>query len=184
MDKKPLIVVSICAVVLLVMGSLSNVVGAQEVNNSKNGIDVGGDATSPSMKNEGFKLLNLRVKTAFYYGYELFLVIQNNGTETINYIHGHGEYIQVFKPKVHYNGSIWLYETFEPGETFIVGAFYMPLNMWTKGYFRINISVESDVPSYNHIIINDRYCFGLQHGNPVLPMHGILDWLADLLGLP
>lgn len=27
MDKKPLIIVSICAVVLLVMGSLSNVVG-------------------------------------------------------------------------------------------------------------------------------------------------------------
>ena len=31
MDKKPLIVVSICAVVLLVLGSLSNVVGYQSV---------------------------------------------------------------------------------------------------------------------------------------------------------
>jgi hypothetical protein len=35
MDKKPLIVVSICAVVLLVMGSLSNVVGYQTVQTSQ-----------------------------------------------------------------------------------------------------------------------------------------------------
>jgi hypothetical protein len=35
MNKKPLIVVSICAVVLLVMGSLSNVVGYQAVQNSQ-----------------------------------------------------------------------------------------------------------------------------------------------------
>ncbi len=34
MDKKPLIVVSICAVVLLVLGSLSNVVGYQTVQSS------------------------------------------------------------------------------------------------------------------------------------------------------
>ena len=33
MDKKPLIVVSICAVVLLVLASLSNVVGVESVNN-------------------------------------------------------------------------------------------------------------------------------------------------------
>ena len=31
MDKKPLIVVSLCAVVLLVLGSLSNVVGIENV---------------------------------------------------------------------------------------------------------------------------------------------------------
>jgi hypothetical protein len=36
MDKKPLIVVSICAVVLLVLGSLSNVVGYQSVKTSVN----------------------------------------------------------------------------------------------------------------------------------------------------
>jgi len=35
MDKKPLIVVSICAVVLLVLGSLSNVVGYQSVKSTK-----------------------------------------------------------------------------------------------------------------------------------------------------
>jgi hypothetical protein len=35
MDKKPLIVVSICAVVLLVIGSLSNVVGYQSVQTSQ-----------------------------------------------------------------------------------------------------------------------------------------------------
>ena len=35
MDKKPLIVVSICAVVLLVLGSLSNVVGYQSVQTSQ-----------------------------------------------------------------------------------------------------------------------------------------------------
>jgi hypothetical protein len=35
MDKKPLIVVSLCAVVLLVMGSLSNVVGYQSVQTSQ-----------------------------------------------------------------------------------------------------------------------------------------------------
>jgi len=35
MDKKPLIVVSICAVVLLVLGSLSNVVGYQTVETSQ-----------------------------------------------------------------------------------------------------------------------------------------------------
>jgi len=34
MDKKPLIVVSLCAVVLLVLGSLSNVVGYQSVKSS------------------------------------------------------------------------------------------------------------------------------------------------------
>jgi hypothetical protein len=34
MDKKPLIVVSICAVVLLILGSLSNVVGYQQVQSS------------------------------------------------------------------------------------------------------------------------------------------------------
>jgi hypothetical protein len=34
MDKKPLIVVSLCAVVLLVMGSLSNVVGYQSVKST------------------------------------------------------------------------------------------------------------------------------------------------------
>ena len=34
MDKKPLIVVSICAVVLLVLGSLSNVVGYQSVKSN------------------------------------------------------------------------------------------------------------------------------------------------------
>ena len=36
MDKKPLIVVSICAVVLLVLGSLSNVVGYQSVKSTVN----------------------------------------------------------------------------------------------------------------------------------------------------
>jgi hypothetical protein len=36
MDKKPLMVVSICAVVLLVMGSLSNVVGYQSVKSTVN----------------------------------------------------------------------------------------------------------------------------------------------------
>ncbi|HWR28155.1 MAG TPA: hypothetical protein VN377_06950 [Candidatus Thermoplasmatota archaeon] len=36
MDKKPLIVVSICAVVLLVLGSLSNVVGYQTSHVSNN----------------------------------------------------------------------------------------------------------------------------------------------------
>ena len=36
MDKKPLIVVSLCAVILLVMGSLSNVVGYQSVKSSVN----------------------------------------------------------------------------------------------------------------------------------------------------
>ena len=38
MDKKPLIVVSICAVVLLVLGSLSNVVGYQSVQSSQQNI--------------------------------------------------------------------------------------------------------------------------------------------------
>jgi hypothetical protein len=38
MDKKPLIVVSICAVVLLVMGSLSTVVGYQSVQTSQQNI--------------------------------------------------------------------------------------------------------------------------------------------------
>jgi hypothetical protein len=38
MDKKPLIVVSICAVVLLVLGSLSNVVGYQTVQNSQQNV--------------------------------------------------------------------------------------------------------------------------------------------------
>jgi len=38
MDKKPLIVVSICAVVLLVMGSLSNVVGYQTVQTTQQNI--------------------------------------------------------------------------------------------------------------------------------------------------
>jgi len=38
MDKKPLIVVSICAVVLLVLGSLSNVVGYQTVQSSNQSV--------------------------------------------------------------------------------------------------------------------------------------------------
>jgi hypothetical protein len=38
MDKKPLILVSLCAVVLLVMGSLSNVVGYQSVQTSQQNI--------------------------------------------------------------------------------------------------------------------------------------------------
>jgi len=38
MDKKPLIVVSICAVVLLMLGSLSNVVGYQSVQTSQQNI--------------------------------------------------------------------------------------------------------------------------------------------------
>ncbi len=38
MDKKPLIVVSICAVVLLVLGSLSNVVGFQSVQSSNQSV--------------------------------------------------------------------------------------------------------------------------------------------------
>ena len=36
MDKKPLIVVSICVVVFLVLGSLSNVVGYQTDNDENN----------------------------------------------------------------------------------------------------------------------------------------------------
>jgi hypothetical protein len=38
MDKRPLIVISLCAVVLLVMGSLSNVVGFQTVQSSNQNI--------------------------------------------------------------------------------------------------------------------------------------------------
>jgi len=38
MDKKPLIVISICAVVLLVLGSLSNVVGYQTVQSSNQSV--------------------------------------------------------------------------------------------------------------------------------------------------
>ena len=36
MDKKPLIVVSLCAVVLLMRGSLTNVVGYQSVKSTVN----------------------------------------------------------------------------------------------------------------------------------------------------
>jgi hypothetical protein len=182
MDKKPLIVVSIIAVVLLVLGSFNNVAGYQEIKNSKHEIAVVGNSTSTSMKIGGLKLLNMRIKSQpWHYGYLLLLDIQNIGTETIHKISGYAEYSRLLKREDSYSGNFWLSETLEPQETCIVDVFFMPLTMWHRMFFRIYIDVEADVPSYNHLIINDRYCIGAD-GDYIRPM-GILGWLAYLLGL-
>ena len=57
MDKKPLIVVSICAVVLLVMGSLSNVVGYQSVKSTVNDSPLFSMRTQRAINMDGRRLL-------------------------------------------------------------------------------------------------------------------------------
>jgi len=57
MNKKPLIVVSICAVVLLVMGSLSNVVGYQSVKSTVNDSPLFSMRTQRAINMDGRRLL-------------------------------------------------------------------------------------------------------------------------------
>ena len=181
MVKKPLIVVSLCAVVLLVLGSLSNVVGAQEVKNSKHEITVVGNTTSTSMKTGGLKLLNMRIQyDPSFYTFLLKLDIQNNGTETIHKFSWHIEYYQIFNRKVNYSGNYWDFQTVEPQETCFVCVGYMPLSRMTPSFFQMYIDMKTDVSSYNHLIINDRYRFSAD-GDSIRPMDGILDWLVAFI---
>ena len=57
MNKKPLIVISICAVVLLVLGSLSNVVGYQSVKSTVNDSPLFNIRTTRAIKEENKTIL-------------------------------------------------------------------------------------------------------------------------------
>jgi hypothetical protein len=83
MDKKPLIVVSICAVVLLVLGSLSNVVGYQSITSATT-------ASSPLFMirtQQATKQMKRETFTSNYIGKGKAILLQfpspNNKTETL-----------------------------------------------------------------------------------------------------
>ena len=98
MDKKPLIVVSICAVVLLVLGSLSNVV-AYQINQKTQDITIEGKQIkiSTPTKIEGLRFIDIWLHfDARDWGYWLGISVQNIGTETIHRIDADGEWNFVF----------------------------------------------------------------------------------------
>jgi len=80
MDKRPLIVVSLCAVVLLVLGSLSNVVGYQSVKSTMNDSPLFATRTQRAINKENSPL------TSDYLGKEyhsLSIPLQDTNTELI-----------------------------------------------------------------------------------------------------
>jgi hypothetical protein len=85
-DKKPLIVVSICAVVLLVLGSLSNVVGYQSVKST-----TVNDSPLFSIKIQEATFQKKNIITSQYLGKgksTIVIPIQDNGTEFVHKIFG------------------------------------------------------------------------------------------------
>ena len=119
MDKKPLIGVSLCAVVLLVLGSLSNVVGYQtEVKENVN-----------SITEEYSDITILGVIDSFYLGegYCLDFIIKNIGTAPTNVIDFTSDtYIFGFVHRSHIEG---ISGGIEPGDdcTLPITSFGMPL---------------------------------------------------------
>ncbi len=76
MNKKPLIVSSLCAVVLLVLGSLSNVVGYRT--------DIGENNNSTSEEHPDLIILGVEDYYDFEEGGSLVCVFQNIGTASTN----------------------------------------------------------------------------------------------------
>jgi len=173
MDKKPLIIVSICAVVLLVMGSLSNVMGYQIGSSPINRTSV-----------EGIKLINLRVRTVSATldpHTELEITFQNTGDKIFDEVKCEGELTTIFlyhhKPYYdigyHHHGSI------KPQETMTITCFFLPYNInYYRHYYFLNVTLTAETPEYSPLRILGYYCF---YDTSVSSMSSFMMLLAIIL---
>ncbi len=184
MDKKPLIGISILAVVLLVLGSLSNVSGYQISKNSKQNMFKGDSTTSSSAESEQLKLIDMwTLWDTQDWGYYLGLRILNNGSETIHTLHAVGDWNYVFFPTEgdYHHDDYWRDAmTLKPQETSGFYIFILPFNPYFPHHFlKINVRITVDVPGYNSIYIDSKYSYD---NGRLTPMSGGWLWLANLLG--
>jgi hypothetical protein len=182
-DKKPLIVASLCVVVLLILGSLTNVVGYQIDENLNQKIIGEYCKTSAPAKTNELKLVNMWIDWDMYNDY-LFISIQNNGTKTIHSIHVYAEWNNVFlNHHTIYRKSFSKSTTLEPQGIYNFLAFNIPLNFWVQTFLRIfiHIMVIDPYPFYDTLHIEDKYCIDVY--KIIRPMSGIPLWLANILGL-
>jgi len=149
MDKKPLIGVSICAVVLLVLGSLTNVVGYQTVQSSENPSDITIDIITykqrfPMIYREGSDF-NVTVQ------------ITNNGINTIKGLDVVITLSQLFPtPRVSNEYYTWEFNlTLGPDKSHGTN-FYCHPDLAARGHigiFPLSVSVDYDNESlYRHKI--------------------------------
>jgi hypothetical protein len=174
-DKKPLIVVCICAVVLLVLGSLSNVVGYQIKSSTTNQIN-----------ETGIKVVGVYLKKSWGYIYpfiELVFDIQNVGTKDITEYEGYGECHRIF---IHPKDIIidgfhsWIGVPWKPQEIRSISFFTLPLRTEERqNFYEVNLSFSTVIPEYNTIIFQGKYRF---YQSSVSNMSGIWFWLANLIG--
>jgi len=185
-DKKPLIGVSICAVVLLVLGSLSNVVGYQIDKTTQKNLLKEENNTSTLTQTEELKIVYIWLYEDFRdWQTHLSIGIQNNGTKTIHFIHADGEWNTVFR---NYNDIYHDdYEndiTLEPQEIYNFKIFNLPMGgplQIIPFFVRIAVHISVDNPDYNIIDIEGKYQYSFADST-ISPMSGIWLWLANLLG--
>jgi hypothetical protein len=187
MKKKWLVVgVSICAVVLLVLGSLSNVVGYQINQKTQQNMLEGKINTLTSTKIEELKLVDMWLHEDIRnWCYHLGISVQNNGTKIIHFIQVNGEWNNVFYHHnvVHpdeYENDI----TLEPQEIYSFYIFYLPLGGVYEIFpifVRIAVHISVDNPDYNNIDIEGKYQYSFSNGH-LSPISGIWLLLANLLG--
>ena len=138
MNKKPLIVVSLCAVVLLVLGSLSNVVGF-ETEGKEN-------ITSISEGSPDITIVGVEYHYYFDDGYVLNFIIKNIGdAPTQEVVYTSDSYVFGLIPHSHCEGTFGS-PSFEPGDTeeLPITSFY-PLLEFPPfiGVLRVKCSAEA-----------------------------------------
>lgn len=184
MDKKSRIGVSVLTVVLLVIGSLSNVVGYQiDENSQQKKIEEYWKTSTPAKTNE-LKLVNMWIDSdAYNYNDYLFISIQNNGTKTIHGIHVYTEKNNVFlNHHTIYRNSFSKVITLDPQGIYSFSVFDVPRMIFLALFLRIfiHIMVIDPYPGYDTLHIEDKFLLRM---GIIRPMSGISLWLANILGL-
>jgi hypothetical protein len=183
MDKKPLIGVSICAVVLLVLGSLSNVVGYQLNQDIRQHLLKEKNNTSTLGGIEGLKIVRMSIEYRPQHSYEeVILDVQNIGNETIHFVNAGGSrcYLIFFNRDDYLGSGSSIQGNWEPQETIRINFFYLIPSTFIPHFYDMKFQIYVDAPNYNVFEMEGKYRV---EGVYISPMSGNWLWLANLLGL-
>jgi len=183
MDKKPLIVVSICAVVLLVMGSLSNVVGYQLNQDIKQSLLKEKISTSTLGGIEGLKIVSMSIEYLPQHSFaEVRVAVQNIGNETIHFVNAGGSRCHlIFFNRDDYLGTgSSLQCSWGPQEIIHINFFYILPYSFIPHFYNMKFQIYVDAPNYNVFEMEGKYRVEEFY---ISPMSGNWLWLANLLGL-
>jgi hypothetical protein len=183
MDKKPLIVVSLCAVVLLVMGSLSNVVGYQINQNEQQNLVTEMNNISVPSGIDGLEIVGFSFATLSP-SYDWFVVqVKNIGNETIHSIICDGYCHKVFfhRDDVQWGGPWIGHHGWKPQQICNISWYLIPAHEYNiQHFYEMKFIIRVDAPGYNVLEVEGKYRL---HRSSVSPMSGNWLWLANLLGL-